>query len=90
MLGVIAGYDELDPASADTLVPDYWSAFKTPLSKLRLGMPRVPFFDAVDPEIANAVGAAVEVLGKLIPYWNGRSDGKSRPARGARSGGAAP
>jgi len=65
MLGVIAGYDELDPASADTPVPDYGSAFKTPLSKLRLGMPRAPFFDAVDPEIANAVSAAVEVLGKL-------------------------
>jgi hypothetical protein len=43
-LGVIAGYDELDPASADTPVPDYGNAFKTPLSKLRLGMPRAPFF----------------------------------------------
>src|SRR2546426_6888411 len=27
---------------------------------------------------------------RYVPYWNGRSDGKSRPARGARSGGAAP
>jgi hypothetical protein len=26
---------------------------------------------------------------RYVPYWNGRSDGKSRPARGARSGGAA-
>jgi len=64
MVGVIAGYDQLDPASADTPVPDYGSAFKAPVSKLRLGMPRAPFFDAVDPEIANAVSAAVEVLGK--------------------------
>jgi aspartyl-tRNA(Asn)/glutamyl-tRNA(Gln) amidotransferase subunit A len=64
-LGVIAGYDELDPANADTPVPDYGSAFKTPVSKLRLGMPRASFFDALDPEIANAVSAAVEVLGKL-------------------------
>ncbi len=27
---------------------------------------------------------------RYVPYWNGRSDGKSRPAKGARSGGAAP
>ncbi len=65
MLGVIAGYDELDPASADTPVPDYASAFKTSVSKLRLGMPRAPFFDAIEPEIASAVSGAVEVLGKL-------------------------
>lgn len=65
MLGVIAGYDELDPSSAETPVPDYRSAFKTQVSKLRFGIPQTPFFDRVDPEIAKAVGAAIEVLGKL-------------------------
>ncbi len=65
MLGVIAGYDELDPSSAETPVPDYRSAFETQVSKLRLGIPQTPFFDGVDPEIAKAVGAAIEVLGKL-------------------------
>jgi aspartyl-tRNA(Asn)/glutamyl-tRNA(Gln) amidotransferase subunit A len=65
MLSVIAGYDELDPTSAETAVPDYRGAFKRPVSKLRLGIPRAPFFDAVDSEIAKAVAAAIEVLGKL-------------------------
>ena len=65
MLGVIAGYDEQDPSTADTPVPDYTSAFRMQASKLRLGIPRTPFFDALDPEIAKAVDAAIEVLRKL-------------------------
>jgi aspartyl-tRNA(Asn)/glutamyl-tRNA(Gln) amidotransferase subunit A len=44
LLGVIAGYDEFDPASMDKPVPDYGRAFRMPVSKLRLGIPRVPFF----------------------------------------------
>jgi Asp-tRNA(Asn)/Glu-tRNA(Gln) amidotransferase A subunit family amidase len=65
MLGVIAGYDELDPSTADTPVPDYSSAFKMQASKLRLGVPRTPFFEGLDPEIAKAVETAIEVLRKL-------------------------
>jgi len=65
MLGAIAGYDKLDPSSADTPVPDYSSAFKMQASKLRLGIPRTPFFEGLDPEIAKAVEAAIEVLRKL-------------------------
>jgi aspartyl-tRNA(Asn)/glutamyl-tRNA(Gln) amidotransferase subunit A len=67
MFGVIAGYDELDPASVETPVPDYRGAFKIQSSKLRLGILRTPFFDGVDPEIAKAVSAAIEVLRKLAP-----------------------
>jgi aspartyl-tRNA(Asn)/glutamyl-tRNA(Gln) amidotransferase subunit A len=67
MLGVIAGYDELDPASVETPVPDYRGAFKMQAAKLRLGILRTPFFDGVDPEIAKAVSAAIEVLRKLAP-----------------------
>jgi aspartyl-tRNA(Asn)/glutamyl-tRNA(Gln) amidotransferase subunit A len=33
-------------------------------SRLRLGIPRTPFFDGLDMEIANAVDAAIEVLRK--------------------------
>jgi len=46
-------------------VTDYSSAFKMQASKLRLGIPRIPFFDALDPEISKAVDAAIEVLHKL-------------------------
>jgi aspartyl-tRNA(Asn)/glutamyl-tRNA(Gln) amidotransferase subunit A len=64
MLRVIAGYDELDPTTVDAPVPDYSRAFKTQASKLRLGIPRTPFFDSLDPEIAKAVDTAIEVLRK--------------------------
>jgi aspartyl-tRNA(Asn)/glutamyl-tRNA(Gln) amidotransferase subunit A len=65
MLGVIAGYDQLDPSTVEMPVADYSSAFKMRASKLRLGIPRTPFFDALDPEISKAVDAAIEVLHKL-------------------------
>lgn len=65
MLGVIAGYDELDPSTANALVPDYSSAFQMQVSKPRLGVPRTPFFEGLDPEIAKAVDTAIELLRKL-------------------------
>src|SRR2546427_13046962 len=65
MLGVIAGFDELDPTTVDAPVPDYYRALKMPVAKLRLGVPRTPFFDNLDPEIGKAVDAAIEVLRKL-------------------------
>ncbi len=65
LLGVIAGFDELDPTSVDVSVPDYSGALKMRTAKLRLGMPRTPFFDKLDPEIGNALDAAIEVLRTL-------------------------
>ena len=55
LLNIIAGYDELDPTTVDVPVPDYTRALKMPTGKLRLGMPRKPFFDNLDPEVAKAV-----------------------------------
>ena len=65
MLNAIAGYDELDPTTADVPVPDYVRALKTPTAKLRLGIPRVPFFEGLDPEVSKAVDAALQALRKL-------------------------
>ena len=65
MLGVIAGYDRLDPVSVDVPVVDYSRAIRTPTSKLRVGVPRSPFFDGLNPEVAKAVEAAIDVLRKL-------------------------
>jgi len=65
MLGAIAGYDELDPASVDMPVPDYGVALRMQPSKLRLGVPRAPFFEGLDPEIDKATTAAIEVLARL-------------------------
>jgi aspartyl-tRNA(Asn)/glutamyl-tRNA(Gln) amidotransferase subunit A len=65
MLSIIAGYDELDWSTVNTPVTDYARAIRTATSKLRVGVPRTPFFDNLDPEVAKAVEAALGVLGKL-------------------------
>ena len=65
MLAAIAGFDPMDPASADVPVPDYSRALKMETSKLRLGVPRSPFFENLHPEVARAVEAAIEVLRKI-------------------------
>ena len=65
MLNVVAGFDELEPTSVQTTIPDYTRALKTSTSKLRLGIPRKPFFDNLDPEVAKAMDAAMMVLRKL-------------------------
>jgi aspartyl-tRNA(Asn)/glutamyl-tRNA(Gln) amidotransferase subunit A len=66
MLGVIAGYDELDPASVNTPVPDYLRALRIRTSRLRVGVPRSPFYENLDPEVAKAMDAALDVLRRLV------------------------
>jgi aspartyl-tRNA(Asn)/glutamyl-tRNA(Gln) amidotransferase subunit A len=65
MLQAIAGYDQLDPATVDVPVPDYARGLKVKTSKLRLGVPRSPFFENLDGEVAKAVEAAIGVLRKM-------------------------
>src|SRR5215471_7417582 len=65
MLGVIAGYDEMDPTTVDTAVPDHNAALKMRASKLRIGLPRAGFFENLDPKYSKAVEAAIGVVRKL-------------------------
>jgi aspartyl-tRNA(Asn)/glutamyl-tRNA(Gln) amidotransferase subunit A len=65
LLGIIAGYDEMDPTTVDTAVPDYSAAFQMRVSKLRVGLPRAGFYENLDPEYAKAVEAAIDVVRKL-------------------------
>jgi len=62
MLEVIAGFDTREPGSADVPVDRYSRALGLRKSTLRIGLPRHPFFDDLDPEYAAAVTAAIEVL----------------------------
>jgi aspartyl-tRNA(Asn)/glutamyl-tRNA(Gln) amidotransferase subunit A len=66
MLGVIAGYDPADPTAADLPVPDDRRAFQMPVSRLRVGLPRHPFFDGLDAEFAKAVDEAIQAIRKLV------------------------
>jgi aspartyl-tRNA(Asn)/glutamyl-tRNA(Gln) amidotransferase subunit A len=65
LLQPIAGYDVLDINSVDAPVPDYAKAVRQKVSTLRLGVPRAMFYEMLDPEIDQAVRAALEVLRRL-------------------------
>jgi aspartyl-tRNA(Asn)/glutamyl-tRNA(Gln) amidotransferase subunit A len=62
MLGAIAGYDPLEATSVDVPVADYVRAIRIQTSKFRVGVARTPFFDNLDPEVAKAVAAAIDVV----------------------------
>src|SRR5271165_4990100 len=65
MLNTLAGYDKLDIASVEHPKEDYVSAMKQPVSGLRLGIPRAPFFDLLDEDVAKCVEDAIGVLSKV-------------------------
>jgi aspartyl-tRNA(Asn)/glutamyl-tRNA(Gln) amidotransferase subunit A len=79
MLDGIAGYDTQDPASADVPVQSYTRALNLPLAKLRLGIPRKPYFEGLDAEVQKAVETAIGVLAKLT---SGARDVTLPPANG--------
>jgi len=64
MLNEMTGYDNLDIFSVEHPRENYMKALEQPVSGLRLGAP-VEFYDHLEPEVAAAVAAALEVLGKL-------------------------
>jgi aspartyl-tRNA(Asn)/glutamyl-tRNA(Gln) amidotransferase subunit A len=65
VLNSLAGYDKLDIASVEHAREDYVAAMKQPVSGLRLGIPRAPFFDLLDADVAKAVEDAIGVLVKM-------------------------
>ena len=65
LLQGMVGYDKLDVASVEHPKEDYVAACTQPVSGLRVGIPRAPFFDHLDPEITSAMEEAIGVLGKL-------------------------
>ena len=66
LLGAIAGHDPMDSTSADLPVPDYSKALKKKdLKKLTVGVPAEFFAEGLDPEVEQAVRAAIEELKNL-------------------------
>ncbi|HWB33001.1 MAG TPA: amidase [Acidobacteriaceae bacterium] len=63
MLNVLAGYDKLDITSVEHAKEDYVAGMKQPIEGLRLGIP-IGAFDGVNPEVAEAVHTAIELLAK--------------------------
>ncbi|MBL8200160.1 MAG: amidase [Chromatiales bacterium] len=65
LLQAIAGFDPLDPASVESSPVDYARALDQSTRRLRIGLPREMYFEDLDPEIASAVTAAIELLRNL-------------------------
>jgi Asp-tRNA(Asn)/Glu-tRNA(Gln) amidotransferase A subunit family amidase len=62
LLQAIAGYDPGDQCSIDEPVPDYLTGLDSGVEGLRVGVPRNFSFETADPEVADAVHAALAVL----------------------------
>lgn len=65
MFGELVGYDPLNAHSLDRPAEDYVASMRKPVSALRIGVPRKPFFDEVDPQIARAMEEALKVFAGL-------------------------
>jgi aspartyl-tRNA(Asn)/glutamyl-tRNA(Gln) amidotransferase subunit A len=66
LLNVLAGYDKLDIASVDHPREDYLAGMELPVSNLRIGIPRGPFFDLLDADIAKAAEQAIGTIGQMV------------------------
>jgi aspartyl-tRNA(Asn)/glutamyl-tRNA(Gln) amidotransferase subunit A len=64
-LQALAGYDALDPVSADVPVDDYVARLEDGVKGVRILMPAGYFFQDIDPEIDEAVREAARVLASL-------------------------
>ena len=85
-LQAIAGYDPMDPASANVSVPDFRAALKDEIKGLRVGVPRANWFNenrGIDPEtercFSNAL-KALEDLGAIVVEIDGRPFSLARKA----------
>ncbi len=66
LLTSMVGYDKHDVSSVEHPPENYLEAMRQPVAGLRLGIPRAPFFDRLDPDTAAVVEAAIAVLEGLV------------------------
>jgi aspartyl-tRNA(Asn)/glutamyl-tRNA(Gln) amidotransferase subunit A len=64
MLQVLAGYDPEESTSMEISVPDYTAALRD-TKRLRVGIPRGYFYEALHPEIESAMDTALSLIKKL-------------------------
>jgi aspartyl-tRNA(Asn)/glutamyl-tRNA(Gln) amidotransferase subunit A len=65
MLNVIAGHDPRDSTSIPEAVPDYTASLGQSIQGLKLGLPKEYMIGGLDPEVKQAIDAAVVQLTKL-------------------------
>lgn len=64
-LQAMAGPDPRDQTSSGRAVDNYLPADRVNVKHLRIGVPANHYFDRLDPAVAAAVGAMIELAGKL-------------------------
>lgn len=62
VLGVITGYDPRDSTSLDLPIPNYREALLPDIQGLRVGVPEEYFVEGVEPQVAEMVRAALDLL----------------------------
>ncbi len=65
LLGVIAGYDEMDSTSVDIPVPNYAGSLVNDVKGLRIGVPKEYFVKGIDHEVEAAVKRSIAVFKNL-------------------------
>jgi len=65
LLGVIAGYDEMDSTSVDTPVPDYKRSLVNDVKGLRVGVPKEYFIKGIDKDVEGSVRKAINTFKEL-------------------------
>ena len=65
VLDAIAGYDPLDSVSIRADLPRYGGAVYESTTRLRIGIPRAPYYADLDPDVAAAIEEALRVLRTL-------------------------
>jgi aspartyl-tRNA(Asn)/glutamyl-tRNA(Gln) amidotransferase subunit A len=65
MLRTIAGRDPMDSTSTDLPVPDYVAELDKPVKGLKVGVAKEYLGEGLDPEIRNAIEAAIQKLASL-------------------------
>ncbi len=66
LLTSMAGYDAQDVASVEHAPEDYVEQMRQPVSGLRIGVPREPFFDRLDTHTAAAIEVALDALRGMV------------------------
>ncbi|MGE5702926.1 MAG: Asp-tRNA(Asn)/Glu-tRNA(Gln) amidotransferase subunit GatA, partial [Clostridia bacterium] len=69
VLQAIAGHDPFDSTSANVEVPDYLSALTGDVKGLRIGVPKELIGEGIDPEVRDAVLAALKQLESMGATW---------------------
>ena len=65
ILNIIAGRDEMDSTSSAAEVPDFTQALRADVKGMKIGLPKEYFTKGMDPEVEQAVKAAIKQLENL-------------------------